>query len=245
MMNDIPVIILAGGLGTRILEESVHKPKPMILIGTEPILWHIMKIYALQGFTNFIIATGYKHELVDYWIQEKNQNKSWGFNCNVKSIYTGENSQTGGRLSKILEIEYSETYMLTYGDGLANINISKLVKFHFSHNKIMTVTSVRPPARFGYISSRNGLVTRFGEKNQIDTGWINGGFFVVNQRIKNYLMSDLEPLEANPIRKLVDDQELMTNKHYGFWQPMDTLREKKILEEYNSMPLPPWLDFNV
>ena len=243
-MNSIPVIILAGGFGTRISEESINKPKPMIVIGNEPILWHLMKIYAIQGFSNFIVATGYKHEVIDNWIQEKNQNKSWGFNCTVRSIFTGESTQTGGRLEKILELESPESFMLTYGDGLANINVSKLLKFHFSHNKIMTVTSVRPPARFGYISSRNGLVTHFGEKDQTNAGWINGGFFVVNQRIKKYLMGDFEALELKPINKLVEDEELMTNKHYGYWQPMDTLREKQILEKHSQMPQPPWLDFN-
>ena len=243
-MNSIPVIILAGGFGTRISEESINKPKPMIVIGNEPILWHLMKIYAIQGFSNFIVATGYKHEVIDNWIQEKNLKKSWGFKCTVRSIFTGESTQTGGRLEKILELESPEIFMLTYGDGLANINVSKLLKFHFSHNKIMTVTSVRPPARFGYISSRNGLVTHFGEKDQTNAGWINGGFFVVDHRIKKYLMGDFEALELKPISKLVEDKELMTNKHYGYWQPMDTLREKQILEKYSQMPQPPWLDFD-
>ena len=164
MKNDIPVIILAGGHGTRISEESEFKPKPMVLIGEYPILWHIMKLFAIQGFSNFIIATGYKHEIIDEWIAKNNSKELWGFKCNAKSVFTGENTQTGGRIRRILDSHSDKTYMITYGDGLANVNLSQLVSYHFSHGKIATVTSVRPPARFGHIESKNGQVIRFGEK---------------------------------------------------------------------------------
>ena len=242
MKIDLPVIILAGGLGTRISEESEFKPKPMVLIGGNPILWHIMKLYAMQGFSNFIIATGYKHEIIDEWIASNDLNKSWGFECNVKSVFTGENTQTGGRIRKIMEMYSNKTYMITYGDGLANINMNQLVSYHFSHGKIATVTSVRPPARFGHIESINGQVTHFGEKNQVDVGWINGGFFVVNSSIKKYILGDLVPFETEPMEKLVAEGELMTNNHYGFWQPMDTLREKQLLEKYDKYEPKPWFD---
>jgi glucose-1-phosphate cytidylyltransferase len=242
MKQDIPVIILAGGYGTRISEESELKPKPMVLIGEHPILWHIMKLYAIQGFNNFIIATGYKHEIIDEWIINNNTKKLWGFECTVESEYTGENTQTGGRIRKILNKYENKSYMITYGDGLANINLNELVSYHFSHGKIATVTSVRPPARFGHIESKNGKVIHFGEKNQVDVGWINGGFFIVNSRIKDYITGDLIPFETTPMEKLVEEGELMTNHHYGFWQPMDTLREKQLLEKYDKFKPKPWFD---
>jgi glucose-1-phosphate cytidylyltransferase len=242
MMSDIPVIILAGGYGTRISEESESKPKPMVLIGEQPILWHIMKIYSMQGFNNFIITTGHKHEIIDEWIAKNKSKKSWEFECNAKSVFTGENTQTGGRIRKILDMYSDKTYMITYGDGLANINLNQLVSFHFSHGKIATVTSVRPPARFGHIESINGQVTHFGEKNQVNVGWINGGFFVVNSNVKKYILEDSTPFETDPMEKLVEDGELMTNHHYGFWQPMDTLREKQLLEKYDKEDPKPWFN---
>ena len=241
MKNDIPVIILAGGYGTRISEESEFKPKPMVMIGERPILWHIMKLYAIQGFNNFIIATGYKHEIIDEWITQNDSKKLWGFECNAKSVFTGEKTQTGGRIRKVIDTRSDKTYMITYGDGLANIDLNHLVSYHYSHGKIATVTSVRPPARFGHIQSKNGKVIHFGEKNQVDVGWINGGFFVVNSNIKDYISDDLIPFETEPMEKLVEQGELMTNHHYGFWQPMDTLREKQLLEKYDKNDPKPWL----
>jgi len=242
MKNDIPVIILAGGSGTRISEESQFKPKPMVSIGENPILWHIMKLFSIQGFSNFIIATGYKHEIIDEWIAKNDSNELWGFKCNAKSVFTGENTQTGGRIRRILDSHSDKTYMITYGDGLANVNLSQLVSYHFSHGKTATVTSVRPPARFGHIESKNGQVIRFGEKNQLDVGWINGGFFVVNSNIKEFIKEDSVPFETTPMEKLVENGELMTNYHYGFWQPMDTLREKQLLEKYDRDEPKPWFD---
>jgi glucose-1-phosphate cytidylyltransferase len=242
MTSDIPVILLAGGFGTRISEETINKPKPMVNIGEKPILWHVMSIYASQGFSNFKIATGYKYEIIDEWINSNNKQNSWGFDCRVNSVFTGENTQTGGRVRKILEQVDADQYMLTYGDGLANINLHKLLGFHDSHGKVATVTSVRPPSRFGVIQSDNGLVTHFGEKNQTDSGWINGGYFVLNKSIAKYLGEDSEPFEQKPMSQLVLDSELMTYQHHDFWQPMDTLREKLILDEMIKTDNLKWLE---
>lgn len=241
--SDIPVILLAGGFGTRISEETGNKPKPMVLIGDKPILWHVMSIYAAQGFKKFLIATGYKHEVIDSWVAENAIQNSWGFECDVKAVFTGNDSQTGGRIKQIIESNPSELYMLTYGDGVGNINLDKLLDFHVRHGKCATVTSVRPPARFGVITSENGLVTHFGEKNQADAGWINGGFFVVNKKISDYILEHTEPFEQQPLNRLVAQKELMTFGHEGFWQPMDTLREKHILEEFATSDKIPWLNF--
>jgi glucose-1-phosphate cytidylyltransferase len=244
MTNTVPVIILAGGLGTRISEESTTKPKPMVLVGDQPILWHIIKIYAVQGFTNFIIATGYKHEIIDNWVEETSKKKLWGFECSVRTVFTGEDTQTGGRIERILKNESKELFMFTYGDGLANINLRKLLEFHLFHGKIATVTSVRPPARFGYLESRNGNVIHFGEKNLSDTGWINGGFFVINQKVVEYISGDSDSFEISTMKKLVKNNQLMTHQHYGFWQPMDTLREREILDKAShSFPIP-WLEIS-
>lgn len=239
--SEIPVILLAGGFGTRISEETENKPKPMVLIGDKPILWHVMSIYANQGFRKFLIATGYKHEVIDTWVAKNTFQNSWGFECEVKAVFTGDDSQTGGRIKQIIESNPSDIYMLTYGDGVGNINLDKLLDFHMRQGKCATVTSVRPPARFGVITSEDGLVTHFGEKNQADAGWINGGFFVVNNKIKDYIFDETEPFEQQPMTRLVDQRELVTYEHNGFWQPMDTLREKNILAELASKKKPDWL----
>jgi glucose-1-phosphate cytidylyltransferase len=243
MKNNIPIIILAGGLGTRLSEETDQRPKPMVAIGEHPIIWHLMKIYAVQGFGNFKIATGYKHEVIDEWVSKNNSAKSWGFKCEVKAIYTGDETQTGGRIKEVMKQVPSDRYMMTYGDGLANVNLQNLLNFHTSHGKLATVTSVRPPARFGQITSLDGKVIHFGEKNQADAGWINGGFFVLENEVSNYIKSPLEPFERDPLSELVADSQLMTIQHEGFWQPMDTLRERHILEEFAVEPLPIWLKF--
>jgi len=244
MTKNIPIIILAGGLGTRISEESTSKPKPMIIIGGHPIIWHIINIYSSQGFTNFIIATGYKHEFIDNWVEEISEKNPWGSECSIRTFFTGEDTQTGGRIKRILESNSNEMFMLTYGDGLANINIRKSLEFHLSHKKIATVTSVKPPPRFGYIESRNGQVINFGEKNQSDTSWINGGFFVINRITSKYISGDSESFEFSTMEKLVKENHLMTYHHYGFWQPMDTLRDKHTLEAaYSSIPVP-WLNIS-
>jgi glucose-1-phosphate cytidylyltransferase len=243
MNHQIPVIILAGGLGTRLSEETDLRPKPMVKIGTKPILWHLMRIYATQGFKNFLIATGYKHEVIDAWIEQNNIEGTWGFECHVESVFTGTDTQTSGRIRKVISTNNADRYMLTYGDGLADVNLQQLLKFHLSHGKIATVTSVRPPARFGHIESMDGLVTHFGEKNQVNVGWINGGFFVIEPEIIAFLKDDNIPFEQAPMSSLVSQEQLMTSQHHGFWQPMDTLREKELLAELAASDAPPW-DFH-
>jgi glucose-1-phosphate cytidylyltransferase len=244
MSSTIPIIILAGGLGTRISEETETRPKPMVMLNGKPIMWHLMNIYASQGFHKFRIATGYKHEVIDEWVYSNNRNDTWGFKCDVRAIFTGLETQTGGRIRQVVKLEESDQFMMSYGDGLANVLLNSLESFHNSHGKIATVTSVRPPARFGHIESTNGVVTHFGEKNQIDVGWINGGFFMFNSGILDYLQSDEVPFEQGPMNQLVLSKELMTSQHFGFWQPMDTLREKNLLEELSKLPIPPWLEIH-
>jgi glucose-1-phosphate cytidylyltransferase len=241
MTNQVPVIILAGGLGTRISEETDKKPKPMVSITDKPIIWHVMSIFSSQGFNNFKIATGYKHEVIDQWINDNYEKNSWGFDCQVQAIFTGEETQTGGRIKELMNLFPAERYMMTYGDGLANLNLQRLQEFHFNHGKLATVTSVRPPARFGHITSENGKVTHFGEKNQADAGWINGGFFILENQVKTFISSSDEPFEQDPLKRLVIESQLMTLQHEGFWQPMDTLREKHILEELAQENPPIWL----
>jgi len=219
----LKVIILAGGLGTRISEETIDKPKPMVLLDDKPILWHLMSIFALQGFDEFLIATGYKSEIIEDWVSGLRE--TWS----VKTLFTGQDTQTGGRIKSCMEYLSGERVIATYGDGLANINISKLIDFHSHHGKKATLTAVRPPARFGVLESSNGVVTHFGEKNQVDAGWINGGFFVLEPEVENYIAGLNEPFESGAIPRLVAESNLMAYHHSSFWQPMDTLREKQDL----------------
>jgi glucose-1-phosphate cytidylyltransferase len=228
------VILLAGGLGTRISEETDTKPKPMVLLDDKPIIWHLMSIYAAQGFDEFIIATGYKGHVIKDWV--RGLKTTW----NIQTIDTGHDSQTGGRIKRCMESLPGERVMVTYGDGLGNVNLGKLVDFHNHHGKPATVTAVRPPARFGVLEASNGLVTNFGEKNQADAGWINGGFFILESDVLEYIKDDLEPFEAIVMPRIVEDQNLMAFYHEGFWQPMDTLREKNELSELVKQPIPPW-----
>lgn len=230
------VIILAGGLGTRISEETSDKPKPMVLLNDKPILWHIMSIFAKQGHTDFIVAAGYKGEVVSEWAS--NLETDW----KIETIDTGLNTQTGGRIKQCMELYPKERMFATYGDGVGNINVNELLIFHNSHGKLATLTAVHPPARFGYLDIADGLVRHFGEKNQSDAGWINGGFFVVEPEVSSLVKSYDEPFETGAIPKLVLDGELMSYQHEGFWQPMDTLREKQDLEKLASLPIPPWLN---
>lgn len=229
------VILLAGGLGTRISEETSDKPKPMVLINHKPIIWHLMNIYALQGFTKFVIAGGYRVDVIQEWVQTLNT--AW----EIEVLDTGLDTQTGGRIRLCMEHIGHERVFATYGDGLGNVNLKKLLEFHASHGKHATLTTVRPPARFGVLESENGLVTHFGEKSQTDAGWINGGFFVLEPIVTKYVESLLEPFETGALPRLVIKEELMAYEHYGFWQPMDTLREKMDLTEFASQPIPPWL----
>jgi glucose-1-phosphate cytidylyltransferase len=229
------VIILAGGLGTRISEETSDKPKPMVPIDGKPILWHIMNIYAKQGLNDFVIATGYKGEVISEWVSTLKV--GW----KIKAIDTGLETQTGGRIKKCMEIHPGERVFATYGDGVGNINIKNLLTFHESHGKMATLTAVRPPARFGYLDLNNGHVLHFGEKNQSATGWINGGFFVLEPEVSDLIESLYEPFETGALPRLVTQKSLMAFNHEGFWQPMDTLREKEDLSNLARQATPPWL----
>jgi glucose-1-phosphate cytidylyltransferase len=249
------VVIFAGGLGSRLQEETIKRPKPLVTIGKKPIIWHIMKIYSNYGFNNFIICLGYKGEMIKKYFQNYNKkyhdvhialndkklefigsSKLW----NVNLVNTGIKTQTGGRLRKIKKlIVKDKIFCFTYGDGLANININKLVKFHLLNKKICTVTAVQPPARFGVLDIHNKLVKNFKEK-KILKGWINGGFFVASPKIINYIKNDLIPWERNPMEKLVIEKNMAAYKHFGFWQCMDTLRDKYYLEEIWRKGNAPW-----
>ena len=232
------VIILAGGLGTRISEETDTKPKPMVLLDNKPILWHLMSIYAKQGFDDFVIAAGYKSEVIQEWVTRSQ------FDWNVKVLETGLHTQTGGRLKQCIEAFPDEEYLATYGDGLGNVDLKKKVLFHRDHGRLCTVTAVHPPARFGVLESEAGVVKHFGEKSQTGLGWINGGFFVLNRKVVEYIKGDAEPLETGALPRLVSKDQLMAFEHSGFWQPMDTLREKQDLSLLATKSPPPWLNLS-
>jgi glucose-1-phosphate cytidylyltransferase len=233
----LKVIILAGGLGTRISEETETKPKPMVEIAGAPILWHIMNLYAMQGFCEFVIATGYKSEVIDDYIGSISD--PW----DVETLETGIATQTGGRIKQCIDYINEPTAFCTYGDGLANVLVKDLLEAHNRSKRIVTLTAVRPPARFGYVRIENELVTHFGEKNQADEGWINGGFFVINNKVTDYISDDLEPFETGALPRLSESNNLGAYKHFGFWKPMDTLREKIELESLANNPgTTPWFD---
>jgi len=229
------VIILAGGLGTRISEETMDKPKPMVVIAGKPILWHLMNIFATQGFNEFIIATGYRSQIISDWVTTVEE--PW----DIHPIDTGLNTQTGGRIRLCMDTVPGERVFATYGDGLGNVDLAKLVQFHEMNDLLGTITAVRPPARFGVLESSNGLVTHFGEKNQTDSGWINGGFFVLEPEVSTRIHGPGESFENGAIPRLVDEKQLAAFHHEGFWQPMDTLREKQDLERFANQKTPPWL----
>lgn len=231
-------IILAGGLGTRISEETDTKPKPMVLLDDKPIIWHLMNIFARQGFEEFIIATGYKGYVIHDWVESLQT--PW----KITPLDTGEDTLTGGRIRHCMEFVGEERVFATYGDGLGNINLSKLIDFHEHQGRLATVTAVRPPARFGLLESSNGLVTSFSEKNQTQSGWINGGFFVLEPSVKNYIRSDAEAFETGALPLLVNNSQLSSYHHADFWQPMDTLREKQELAKLTALTTPPWLEEN-
>jgi glucose-1-phosphate cytidylyltransferase len=228
------VIILAGGLGTRISEETDNKPKPMVLLDDKPIIWHLMDIYASQGYSDFLIATGYLGNIIHDWVE--NLDTPW----NIEAYDTGLETQTGGRIKKCMEKYPGESFFATYGDGLGNVNLRDLLDFHLHLGKSATITAVRPPARFGVLESSNGLVTHFGEKNQTDAGWINGGFFVLEPDALNYIPDESSPFESTALPKLAEARQLACYHHKGFWKPMDTLRERNELQDLARASTPIW-----
>ena len=230
------VIILCGGLGTRLVEETKTKPKPMVKIGNKPIIWHLIKYYQYYGFNDFILATGYKSNILKDFFQNTKIKSS-----KINLIYTGKDSLTGGRLLRLKKYINDENFLLTYGDGLSNVNLRKLVNFHNRNKSIATLTAVRPPVRFGEISiSSKGNVKEFKEKPQASSNWINGGFFVMNKKIFNYLKNDKTILERYTLEKLVKNKKLSAYKHFSFWQCMDTMRDKIYLNKLWKENKTPW-----
>ena len=227
-------VILAGGKGTRISEYTRSIPKPMIRIGSKPILEHIIDYYIKYGFDDFIIAGGYKYSIIKDYFKKKNNL------VKIKVINTGVESLTGKRLIK-LKKELKSTFMLTYGDGLSNINLTKLLRFHKKNKKKITMTAVHPPARFGELEINNNLVKRFEEKPQLQRGWINGGFFVVEPEFLSFIGNKNVMLERSPMSKAVKTKNLAAFKHTGFWFCMDTLRDKKVLDNLIKNKKSPWL----
>ena len=219
------VILLAGGLGTRLSEYTKTIPKPMVSVAGKPMLVHIMNHYAKYGFKDFYIALGYKGEIIKKYF---NKNK---FKWNVTLIPTGEKTMTGGRLKRLEKYIGSETFMLTYGDGLSNIDLKKLLRFHKKNKKLVTMSAVRPPARFGVIKLNGNKVTYFKEKSKLDEGWINGGFFIMEPTFLKYIKNDQTFLEKEPLEKVTKIDELRAYRHKGFWQCMDTKRDKDKLEK--------------
>ncbi len=218
-------VILAGGYGTRISEESHLKPKPMIEIGDKPILWHIMKIYSSYGINDFVICCGYKAEIIKNYF-ESFSSESW----NIELVDTGLDTMTGGRIKRI-ENHIDDTFCLTYGDGVSDVNIEKLISFHKSKQSLATLTAIHPPERFGVLDISGEYVTEFHEKHRGESSWINGGFFVFDTKIFDYIKDgDSTILERTPLETLAKEQKLTACKHNGFWYPMDTLRDKKYLE---------------
>lgn len=251
-------VILAGGLGTRLSEETTLKPKPMVEIGEFPILWHIMKIYEKYHHTDFVVALGYKSEVIkQYFIDYQSSRNDFNIdlsngnlnyfnsnvleNWNISLINTGQNTLTGGRLLRLRD-HITSTFMLTYGDGVADVNIDELINFHKSHGKIATVTAVRPHSRFGGIALDGNQVTSFEEKPLEAGNWVNGGFFVFEPSIFEYISDDSTILERKPLEQLASDGQLMCHKHEGFWQCMDTLRDKNFLNDLYHQNKAVWLE---
>ncbi len=251
------VVLLAGGLGTRLSEETVLKPKPMVEIGGKPILWHIMKIYSHYGFNDFVICLGFKGYVIkeyfsNYFLHMSDvtfdmQNNAMEVHqkyvepWRVTLVDTGQDSMTGGRLKRVAPYLGDEPFMMTYGDGVANIDIAKLVEHHRGHGRLATVTSTQPSGRFGALCFGDGdQVTSFQEKPAGDGNWINGGFFVLDPKTIDYIEDDASIFERGPMERLAADGQLMAYKHDGFWQPMDTLRDKNHLEELWASEKAPW-----
>lgn len=250
------VVILAGGLGTRLAEETELKPKPLIEIGGHPILWHIMKIYSHYGFNEFFVTLGYKGEAIKRFFYEQHLlsgDLSINFSTNqidiadrtcedwtVNLIDTGQNSMTGGRIKRLEKFLQNETFMVTYGDGVSNVDIRKLVEFHRSHGKLATVTAVHPPPRYGELLINEDLTTSFSEKPETHKGWINGGFLVFEPQVLDYLSGDDSILEREALEQLAKENQLVAYQHEGFWQCADTLHDKRQLEQSWKSGNPPW-----
>lgn len=251
------VVILAGGFGTRLSEETVVIPKPMVEIGGKPIIWHIMKIYSAYGFDDFIICLGYKGYVIkEYFLNyfyhtsditvdlqsgKISIHNSYTENWRVTLVDTGLNTMTGGRVKRIKNFVGNETFMLTYGDGVSDVNLNDLLDYHKNHGKLATVTAVQPAGRFGTLTiNETGLVSKFVEKPAGDGAWINGGFFVLEPQIFDYIEGDHTVWEREPLEKLAEEGNLVAYKHYGFWKAMDTLRDKMELEKIWQDGNAPW-----
>lgn len=252
------VVILCGGLGTRLSEETQLRPKPMVEIAGRPILWHIMRLYDRYEFRSFVLALGYKGEVIkDYFLNyhalqsditirmktaEVQFSNPAVEDWTVALVDTGRDTQTGGRLLRLRDrLSPHGTFMLTYGDGVANIDLPALLRFHRSQRRVATVTAVRPPARFGELRVENGLVTEFTEKPQVGAGWVSGGFFVFEPQVFDYIDDEMTMLERTPMERLVREGQLAAYHHPGYWHAMDTLRDKHHLEAQWSGGSPPWM----
>lgn len=249
-------VILAGGLGTRLQEQTQTKPKPMVEIGGKPVLWHIMNIYAAHGFKDFIVALGYKGEVMkNYFLNYYYLNNDISISLrngqvttyeghredwDLHLIDTGAETQTGGRVKRLSRWLDNSTFMLTYGDGVARLDIRKLLEYHRSHGKLATLTAVRPPARFGGLQFSDNLVSEFTEKPQLGEGWINGGFFVMEPQVLDYIEGDETILEREPLERLAGEGQLAAYRHDDFWQSMDTLRDVRLLEQLWENGSAPW-----
>lgn len=249
-------VILAGGKGTRIAEETVTRPKPMVEIGGRPLLWHLMSIYAAQGVNDFVVACGYRGEFIkeyfasfflhhsDFTINLKDGSRDLlgasAPDWRVSVVDTGLETMTGGRIRRLRSLLQGETFMATYGDGLGAVDLKALLAFHRAHGKIATVTAVRPPARFGNLAIEGDRVREFAEKPQTGEGWINGGFFVFEPALFDYIADDSTSLEQGPLERIAAEGQLMAFRHEGFWQPMDTVRERQLLESLWASGEAPW-----
>ena len=250
------VVILAGGYGSRLGEYTLEVPKPMVSIGDKPILWHIMQHFSSFGFKEFYLALGYKSEVIKkYFLNYHVLNSNFTVNLSngelsnieerddwkVSLIDTGKNTMTGGRLKRLKPFVGNKTFLMTYGDGISDINLDELVDFHKSHGKMVTITAVHPAARFGELDIENNIVKKFSEKPQTINGWINGGFFIMEPEFFDFIENDSTVLEKDPLEKIAEIGELMSFKHEGFWQCMDTKRDKDLLENLLKKRETPWM----